>query len=95
MILVNREVKNATNLLSQRNFDPETRTIRKTGASANNDTVEKDVDGLVEQILDADKQRQNAELVRESPTDRPVIADAFVIGPYQYRSKKGKLGLEA
>lgn len=64
--LTNREVKDATNLLSKRNFDPETRTIRRPDITANNDTVEKDVDGMVDRILEADKERQNAELVRDS-----------------------------
>lgn len=50
--------------MSQRNFDPDTRTLRRADARANEDTVEKNVDGLAEEILAADKQRQEAELVR-------------------------------
>ncbi|KAG8835360.1 hypothetical protein FRC17_003843 [Serendipita sp. 399] len=58
----NGESKNAIEVLSKRNFDPETRTLRKADARTNEDTIEKNVDGLVESILDADKQRQEAEL---------------------------------
>ncbi|KAG8760714.1 hypothetical protein FRC14_002210 [Serendipita sp. 396] len=58
----NGEAKNAIEVLSKRNFDPETRTLRKTDGRANEDTIEKNVDGLVERILEADQQRQEAEL---------------------------------
>ena len=51
-------------MLSQRNFDPETRTLKRPDTRANTDTVENAVEGLAEGILEADKQRQNAELVR-------------------------------
>jgi len=58
----NGEGKNATGLLSQRNFDPNTRTLRRVDASEIEDTVEKNIDGMVQTILEADKQRQEAEL---------------------------------
>lgn len=58
----NGESKQAVGLLSQRNFDPTTRTLRRPDVRANEDTVEKNVDGLVDQIISADKQRQDAEL---------------------------------
>lgn len=61
-----REAKNAVGLLSQRNFDPNTRTLRRLNASEINDTVEKNIEGMVEDILEADKQRQDAELVGPS-----------------------------
>jgi coiled-coil domain-containing protein 12 len=60
-------------LLSQRNFDPDTRTLRRADAKAIEDTVEKNVDGLVEEILAADKQRQEAELVSISSLTFVVI----------------------
>ena len=64
------EGKNATGLLSQRNFDPNTRTLRRVDASEIEDTVEKNIDGMVQTILEADKQRQEAELVGPSPNSR-------------------------
>jgi len=63
---VSREGKNAVSLLSQRNFDPNTRTLRRVDANEIDDTVEKNIDGMVQSILEADKQRQDAELVRRS-----------------------------
>jgi coiled-coil domain-containing protein 12 len=60
-------------LLSQRNFDPDTRTLRRADVKAIEDTVEKNVDGLVEEILAADKQRQEAELVSLSSLTFVVI----------------------
>jgi len=55
-------------ILSLRNFDPETRTLRKHAAAANghdqdDDTIEKNVQGLAQTVLAADEARQAAELV--------------------------------
>ncbi|CCA68846.1 related to Coiled-coil domain-containing protein 12 (CCDC12) [Serendipita indica DSM 11827] len=60
--LSNGQEKAAIDVLSQRNFDPETRTLKRPDVQANTDTVEKAVEGLAKDILEADKQRQNAEL---------------------------------
>ncbi|KIM28902.1 hypothetical protein M408DRAFT_23546 [Serendipita vermifera MAFF 305830] len=60
--ITNGDSNKAVSLLSQRNFDPETRTLRRADARAIEDTVEKNVDGLADEILAADKQRQEAEL---------------------------------
>lgn len=51
----------------QRNFDPETRTLKKhTKATEEDDTVEKAVDGLAEKIIAEDEERRQQELVRTS-----------------------------
>lgn len=50
----------------QRNFDPETRQARRgNGAAAEEDTVEKAVEGLAEEILREDEERRAEELVSE------------------------------
>ncbi|CAG7846241.1 SubName: Full=Related to Coiled-coil domain-containing protein 12 (CCDC12) {ECO:0000313/EMBL:CCA68846.1} [Serendipita indica DSM 11827] len=59
---ISSQEKAAIDVLSQRNFDPETRTLKRPDVQANTDTVEKAVEGLAKDILEADKQRQNAEL---------------------------------
>ncbi len=54
-----------TGIIKARNFDPETRTLRKHAAMDEDmpDTVEKDVAGLAEQIMAEDEQRRQQELV--------------------------------
>lgn len=48
----------------QRNFDPETRTLRKhNAAEEQEDTVENQVKGLAEKIIAEDEERRNQELV--------------------------------
>jgi len=52
-------------ILKGRNFDPETRTLRKRDAQGDvemEDTVEKDVDGLAEEIIAEDESRRAQEL---------------------------------
>lgn len=52
--------------LSRRNFDPETRTLRKRTFEDDEemeDTVEKNVEGLAEQIIVEDEQRKAEDLV--------------------------------
>lgn len=51
-------------ILKTRNFDPETRTLRKRAAEDESmqDTVEKDISGLVEKIIIEDEQRRKQEL---------------------------------
>ncbi|WVQ85877.1 hypothetical protein IAT38_008045 [Cryptococcus sp. DSM 104549] len=47
----------------QRNYDPETRTLRKREAEdEGEDTVEKAVEGLAEQIIKEDEEKRNEEL---------------------------------
>ena len=67
-----QNINRAIGILSLRNFDPETRTLRKhTAAAAANgnghaqddDTIEKNVQGLAQAVLAADEARQAAELV--------------------------------
>lgn len=54
-----------TTILKTRNFDPETRTLRRRAAVDEDmtDTVEKDVAGLAEKIITEDEQRRQQELV--------------------------------
>jgi coiled-coil domain-containing protein 12 len=57
-------------VLSRRNFDPETRTLRKRTADDDiemEDTVEKEVAGLVEDIVAEDELKRAQELVRSFP----------------------------
>jgi coiled-coil domain-containing protein 12 len=49
----------------QRNFDPETRQLRnREREDAGEDTVEKAVEGLAEEILKEDEEKRKEELVR-------------------------------
>ncbi len=49
----------------QRNFDPETRQLRRREAGeSGDDTVEKAVEGLAEQIIREDEEKRKEELVR-------------------------------
>jgi hypothetical protein len=49
----------------QRNFDPETRTLVKHSkvADENEDTVEKNIEGLADMIIAEDEEKRNQELV--------------------------------
>ena len=54
-------------VIKNRSFDPVTRTLRKhdrTEDAVMEDTVEKNVDGLVEKIIAEDEERRSQELVR-------------------------------
>lgn len=54
-------------LLKNRNFDPVSRTLRKRNQGDDvemEDTVEKNVEGLAENIIAEDEQRRAQELVR-------------------------------
>jgi coiled-coil domain-containing protein 12 len=64
LVLISDE--NAEIVLNTRNFDPETRTLRKrTQADAElEDTLEKDVEGLAERIIVEDEERRAQDLVR-------------------------------
>jgi coiled-coil domain-containing protein 12 len=51
-----------------RNFDPETRTLRKRGAdddAAMEDTVEKKIEGVAEAVVAEDEERRAQELVSQ------------------------------
>lgn len=62
----NNRVGSAEPLIKNRNFDPETRTLKKRGDGdvEMEDTVEKDVEGLAEQIIKEDAEKRAQELVR-------------------------------
>ncbi|KAG6830750.1 hypothetical protein H0H92_014831 [Tricholoma furcatifolium] len=50
-------------ILKNRNFDPDSRTLRKRNPlDANEDTVEKNIEGLAEKIITEDEQRRAQEL---------------------------------
>ena len=62
----NNRVENAEPLIKSRNFDPETRTLKKRGNDEDvemEDTVEKNVEGLAEQIIKEDTEKRAQELV--------------------------------
>lgn len=50
-------------VFKQRNYDPETRTLKKHEGEEN-DTVEKAVEGLAERIIAEDEERRAQDLVR-------------------------------
>lgn len=54
----------ATGLLSQRNFDPESRTLKKHAQVEDNieDTIEKNVQGMAALIIKEDEERRAQEL---------------------------------
>lgn len=60
-------MENAEPLIKNRNFDPETRTLKKRGNDEDvemEDTVEKNVEGLAEQIIEEESGKRVQELVR-------------------------------
>lgn len=60
-------VENEEPLIKNRNFDPETRTLKKRGNDEDvemEDTVEKNVEGLAERIIEEDVAKRAQELVR-------------------------------
>jgi len=65
----NNRIENAGPLIKNRNFDPETRTLKKRGDEdiEMEDTVEKNVEGLAEQIIKEDAEKRAQELVRVPP----------------------------
>ena len=69
----NSRVENVEPLIKNRNFDPETRTLKKRGNDEDvemEDTVEKNVEGLAEQIIEEDAGKRAQELVCD-PTASP------------------------
>ena len=79
-------------MIKNRNFDPTTRTLRKYNPGEDAevlDTVEKDVEGLAEEIIAEDEQRRAMELVRvlltsfDGQTRNEILSrqDVFNIAP--------------
>lgn len=65
-LLSSNRVENAELLIKNRNFDPKTRTLKKRGNDEDvemADTVEKNVEGLAEQIIREDAGKRAQELV--------------------------------
>ena len=59
-------MENAEPLIKNRNFDPETRTLKKRGNDEDvemEDTVEKNIEGLAEQIIEEEGSKRAQELV--------------------------------
>lgn len=70
-LLNSNRTENAELLIKNRNFDPTTRTLKKRGNDEDvemEDTVEKDVEGLAEQIIAEDTGKRAQELVRTLAT---------------------------
>ncbi|KIY73268.1 mRNA splicing factor [Cylindrobasidium torrendii FP15055 ss-10] len=65
-LLALRARKNGTggDVLKNRNFDPESRTLKKRalGGEENEDTVEKNVEGLAKMIISEDEERRAQDL---------------------------------
>ena len=56
-------------VIKNRNYDPESRTLKKRTREDDaimEDTVEKDVEGLAQKIIEEDEQRRAQELVRDA-----------------------------
>jgi hypothetical protein len=79
-------------IVKNRNFDPETRTLRKRTQADDavlQDTVEKDVAGMAEKIITEDEQKRSQELVRVQsdkalrciPIECFVFQNVFNIAP--------------
>lgn len=68
-LLVEREFRDEP-VIKNRNFDPTTRTLRKHDRTEDDteDTVEKNVDGLAEEIIAEDEERRAQELVCRPPS---------------------------
>lgn len=83
-------------ILSTRNFDPGSRTLRKRNAGDDDveDTVEKDVSGLAEAIVAQEEEARAQELVSPANTSVGTDTDA-VTGSHKYSAETRKLGLEA
>jgi hypothetical protein len=58
------------------------------------DTVEKNIDGIVQSILEADKQRQDAELVGALDRIHDSNLTRYSAGSYEHCSKACELGFE-
>jgi coiled-coil domain-containing protein 12 len=56
--------REAGNIISFRNYDPQTKTIKKGGLREVQDTVEKEVEGVAQKIIEEDNARRVQDLVR-------------------------------
>jgi cwf18 pre-mRNA splicing factor len=83
--------------LKQRNFDPETRTLRKRDPTdALEDTVEKNVEGVAEQIIAEDAERRQQELVCTGwDSHNEHSRNIGVLGSTKHSTKTTELGSEA
>lgn len=84
--------------LKQRNFDPETRTLRRRDpADALEDTVENNVEGVAEKIIAEDAERRQQELVCTTPEIRQNghSQNIGALGSTKHSAKTTELGSEA
>lgn len=74
-------------ILKQRNFDPETRTLRKFDTTVlPEDTIENDVKGLAEKIITEDEERHRQELVSTLSLLYVSMINYNTVGSSQYCS---------
>ena len=89
-------------IISTRNFDPETRTLRKRTADDDvdmEDTVEKNIAGLAEAIVAEDEAKRAQELVCISIVSLVMVSMIWTsfsrhIGFVEYRAQARQLGFE-
>lgn len=82
-------------VIKSRNFDPESRTLKKRtrdNPEAMDDTVENNVEGLAQQIIQEDEQRRAQELVSLQNLRKCTYAETRTLGCLQYRTQTTKLG---
>lgn len=83
-------------ILLNRNFDPETRTLRKNirSGAITEDTLEKDVEGMAEKLIAEDEKQRAQELVHDTIV-LPMHHDTMLIlflGYLQYSPQATQLG---
>ena len=83
-------------ILLNRNFDPETRTLRKNirNGAITEDTLEKDVEGMAEKLIAEDEKQRAQELVYGT-AHRMMHHNAMLklfLGRIQYSSQATQLG---
>jgi hypothetical protein len=83
----------ANDILSNRNFDPQTRTLRKRQADTEmEDTVEKNVQGLAEHILVQDEAKRVQDLVKDVFRCTFYLIQLTRAGSSEYRAETTELG---
>ena len=79
--------------MANRNFDPETRTLRKRQANEEiEDTLEQNVKGLAEQIIAEDEAKRAQDLVTVIFHSNVYLPQHTRVGSPEYCTKTAKLG---
>ena len=98
-LLSNNRIENAELLIKNRNFDPKTRTLKKRGNDEDvemEDTVEKNVEGLAEQIIEEDTEKRAQELVRTLVAlSNGISLRNMRTGSFQHCTQESELGSKA